>query len=169
MLTDEIAFADGRDFVLLDFQLLQVVHRLQSAGRHPVQFVASDVQTLEFPADTNDKKDTRFSETGHRRFTGVGVVLFSLFRAGERVGLDVGQPVLVQRQYLQRAHPLERVRVYGADLVVVQVEYQQPVQTLQRRRGHGAQRVLRQVQLSERFSFKGGEKTNKQTEISLDA
>lgn len=68
-----------------------------------------------------------------------------LFCAGERVRLDVGEPVLVQSEYFQRAHAFKGVRVNGADLVVVQVKYQQTVQTLQRRCRHAAQRVLRQV------------------------
>lgn len=80
---------------------------------------------------------------------------YLLFRAGERVALDVGKTIFVQCQYLQRAHPLESVCVYRVDFVMVQVEYEQVVQALQRRRRHADQRILRQVQLGEGFSFGG--------------
>lgn len=47
-----------------------------------------------------------------------------LFCAGESVGLNVRQPIFVQRQYLQRAHPFESVRVDGVDFVMIQIENQ---------------------------------------------
>lgn len=52
------------------------------------------------------------------------IKLLLLLCAGERVGFDVCETILVQRQYLQRTHSLEGVRVDGGDFVVVQIEYQ---------------------------------------------
>lgn len=50
-----------------------------------------------------------------------------LLCAGERIGLDVGKPIFVQGQYLQRTHSLESVCVDGGDFVMVQIEYQQSI------------------------------------------
>lgn len=65
----------------------------------------------------------------------------------ESVGLNVGDLVLVEGEYLEGVEALEGLGVEGGDAVVVHVEDQQVVEVAEGGGGHGAESVLRQVQL----------------------